>query len=267
MSLAQDAYIEIQLRGGNVSAEEISAKALAEVIAAVEEMITAVVIDEDPSVEREAFVVGLTGVQEGSVVLRFEAPRALLAQRAFDTITRAVARANFAELPVGAVKALKQVSRFTRRQRLSAEFHNGLAWGDMPAVITPETKIVINPTISGPTVIYGPVLRVGGKDKTTVMIEAAHGTVYARASRELAKTLGGMLYSTVGLVGTATWDAITHKLLRFTVEQIADYQAAPILAVFERLRDIAAEDFDGIEDVTQFVQELRRGEPEAQGSQ
>lgn len=255
--MANDEIIEIRLTGKDISPEKVRAGDIGEIITAVEEMISLLIIKNHPSITRESILIGITNIRKGSVELQFSSQLPTLAMPAFTLIADSIATGKFNELPVGSVKALQTIATFTRKKHCIAEL---IALNGDPtilATISPDTKIEPSPLITGETVIYGQLIRVGGRTPRA-MIETVDGqTIYCEVEKGLAKNLGEKLYSYVGLHGTAKWNANTLALEEFFIDDLTDYRDKKIFESTRDLSSLVGKYFSTIKDVKGYVSRLR----------
>ncbi len=202
-------------------------------------------------------VVGLTAIDEGSVLLRFSSPQPNLVVPAWHQVTDAVVNGTFRDLPVSSVKSLREIALFVQRRNCDAELRVRTDQPRVLATITPRTTIDPIPLISGTTVLYGRIVRVGGA-KPKIRVQTPQGQVIScDVTETLAKEVGSRLYSWVGLKGTAEWRSDTHRIETFRVDSIQAYQETPIADAFADLAEQFGDLFSDIDDVDEYVSTLR----------
>ena len=103
--------------------------------------------------------------------------------------------------------------------------------------------------ITGETIIYGEIQRVGGTEPKIVLRLTSGDLFSLDVSRDVAKNLSPRLYSQVGLRGTATWSYSDNKLLQFEVESLTEYEESSIADSFNQLRGVIGKYWDEIEDI------------------
>jgi hypothetical protein len=64
--------MEIRFAGKDIFPETIRAKELADILANIEESLTAIILKENPKVSVEDIIIGLVNIEEGSAKLRFK---------------------------------------------------------------------------------------------------------------------------------------------------------------------------------------------------
>ena len=253
--------IEIKFTGDGIRPENVKAGDVAEVIQGVESMVESCVARDHPDVDRTKVIVGLVEIQGASISLRFSSQLPDVTVSAFETIGQAVATSRFSQLPASALDGLDGIALFTRKRRCTADLilHNGHR--KVLATLTPETQITRAPLLSGDTIIFGQVVRVGGREPK-VMVETVDGhTIYCDASVDVARKLGERLYRVAGLFGLAHWDAQTLVLERFTIKDVTPYEDVSLTEAMQQLAKIAGPYYSGVDDVEQYIATLR-GSPQ-----
>ncbi|MEM1255973.1 MAG: hypothetical protein AAGI69_26330 [Cyanobacteria bacterium P01_H01_bin.21] len=229
---------------------------------AVEEMISAKVIVENPGLMKSEIVVGLSNVEDGSIRLQFTSSLEKLTSEATKSIALSIESQDFYSLPEESIKSLKSISEFTRNRDCNAELYELNGRKKLLAIITPETQILEYEPLIGETIIYGTVTRVGGanEEKPTIQFRTIDGKlIYCAANKANAKIAATHLYREIGLSGDAEWDAKTLEIQSFHVREITEYEDAPLSEAFQAIKDTYGNEFDAIEDVDAFVKELRHG--------
>ncbi len=115
------------------------------------------------------------------------------------------------------------------------------------------------PRVTGATTIYGVVTNVGGLDASkNVRLRTRTGDLTVHMSESLARKVAQHIFDEVGLEGTAVWDSATMSLVAFDATRLLEYRRTSASEAFERLRDVAGEDFDEV-DPDEYVRRLRGG--------
>jgi hypothetical protein len=257
--MAHDVTVGILLTGEGMSPGAIRSKEIGEIIISVEEMIASMVIHDHPDVKKEDVVIGLKNVRPGSIGLEFSPNLTALTLPATRRITTAIAKNDFGALPSGALDSLRQLSAFARRHQCDAEFFTQNGKVESLAILTPTTQIPETYPLSGETTLYGEITRVGGAEPKIQFKTLDGQTIYCSTSKSMAKKAGAKLYTTVELCGRAEWNCETFKIENFHIIDISDYQTTSPSAAFKELADLVGNSFDGIDDVNQFVSEIRYG--------
>lgn len=76
-------------------------------------------------------------------------------------------------------------------------------------------------------------------------------------NRELAKEMGKWIYSWISLTGEAEWNEETNELVKFKVKEVTEYAHRPVDQVMSELAEEFGKYFEDIDDVDEFVSELR----------
>lgn len=250
--------IEIRLRGEGIKPGLVRSHELAEILAAVEDMVIAESLKRDPGLKKEDIVVGLYEIADESVGLRFRSSVAAIAIPAFAAASQAVALGHFEEISPQSLKPLQVLSSFAKRHNAVAELK--VRGESTPiAEITSSTVIPQEPKIFGATEVSAKVLRVGGK-LPKAMIELQDGTVlYCEIPVELAIRLGHRLYETAVFSGYATWNAATLNIEEFTISDLSEYPARDPSEALSGLRQFVRAEVLEDRDVNALVAFLRRG--------
>ncbi|MBN1346753.1 MAG: hypothetical protein JXQ73_28945 [Phycisphaerae bacterium] len=118
------------------------------------------------------------------------------------------------------------------------------------ARIGPSTyeQICVEHTISGMTVLFGQLLRVGGADRPKCMVRPHNQkhVVYCSVTHKLAKQLAPQLYNRVALEGQAVWLRNTWDVLTFSVARVAPYKKRDLSEAREALRRAGADRWDDV---------------------
>lgn len=251
----------VRLTGGSIKPGSIRSKEIAELIEAYEDMIVSVVIHENPELQKETIVVGLTGITDESIGFLFTPNVQNLTIPAARKVYNTFATLNFNILPPSAIKSANKIISFVKKHNCEAELTEIKEnQRKVLAVITPSITIPSIPALTGETTLYGEITRVGGIEPKVQFKTVDGQTIYCEVSHELAKKLGRDLYSQVALRGVARWNTYTLELEDFTIEELLDYQETSLTEAFSQLHQAAGDSFEQIDDVPQFVTRLRRGE-------
>lgn len=245
----------IRFTGNQIQPGRVSAKHLADVLRAYEDVIADLVTNHSPEISKDLIVVGLSEITHQSVGLQFEANVPELTLPAATQLTEAIQQLRFDMLPETARKFFITVRNFTRRYGCTAEIQ---AQGQL-ATIDETSEIATPPKLTGFTTVYGTVQRVGG-DEPRVRLQMFTGeSVYCTTTVDMAKEIGDHLYEDVGLEGTATWDYESLKIEEFKVDRLLPYGSTSAALAFRELRSEFSEIFDSI-DPDEFVAEIRGGD-------
>ncbi len=251
--------MEIKFSGENILPETIRARDLADILANVEESLTAIILKENADINIDDLVIGLVNIEEGSAKLRFKSSMQIIALLAFTMLSTAISTGDFTKVPITAINSVKSISDFTKKRNCVAEFRTQIDSEKPLASLTPTSEINI-PAIyqlSGETVIYGRIIRVGGATPKAVIRLNDKQTVYCEVKESLAKEIAHKLYSWVGLSGTAKWTTEDYSLDSFRIEKITEYEDIPITKSISELSSIAGKHLKDKIDVIKTISELR----------
>jgi hypothetical protein len=258
------ALIEIRFTGNGISPGQVRSKEIAEIIEAVEEMIASKVVADNVELRKDVVIVGLAEIKNESLGFQFVLPSlAELSLLAFQEITESVSTGHFNSLPRDTIKPLKKVFNFARKYNCNAEMYERNGDRRLLATITPNTELPEVTSISGETILYGEITRVGGADSRNprIQFKTIDGElIYCKTSKALAEVAGTRLYQQVGLIGTAEWNAETFEVEGFFVDQISEYNHSSSLESFRALSEQFGSAFNSIEDVNRFVELARYGD-------
>lgn len=257
--MAHRTTVEVLLRGDGISPGKLRSKEIAEIIESVEDMIASTVVQDHPELKKESIIIGLRGVREGSIGLEFSPNLEDLTLPATYRITRSIVQDDFTSLSNNTLTSLRKLSAFTRRHNCRAEFSTLNGKIEALAVVTPETKIPERYSISGETSLYGEITRVGGAEPKIQFKTLEGEIIYCSTDREIARKAGTKLYNRVEIQGVAEWNSETLKIETFHVTDISDYEEIRLSEAFEELSDLIGNSLDYIDNVDDFVSEIRYG--------
>jgi hypothetical protein len=255
--------IEINIKGEGVTPGNIRARDLADLLVSSEEMFASVILSQQPNITRDEIVIGLVGIYSGTVRLEFAPQSAEVTFAAADRIAQAFTENNLRSLPLASLENMKTITSFAKKRNCDIEFTSRNGQSISLMTFHPETIIDLPPDIHGETVIYGKLVRIGGRDPTA-MIELTDNEQITCdiLDQEVAKTLAPRLYNWIGLKGEAKWNSGDFSLQSFRITGITEYEDSSILETFRELRDLIGEYFKDIEDPDDYVRKLRSGDDE-----
>jgi hypothetical protein len=257
--MAHGTTVEVLLSGDGISPGKLRSKEIAEIIESIEDMIASTVVQEHPGLKKESIIIGLKGVREGSIGLEFSPNLEELTLPATYRITRSIAENDFTSLSSNTLSSLRKLSAFTRRHHCRAEFLTLNGKVESLAVITPETRIPERYLISGETSLHGEITRVGGAEPKIQFKTLEGDIIYCSTDKEIARKAGTKLYNKVEIQGVAEWNSETLKIESFHVTDIADYEDIRLSEAFEELSNLIGNSLDYIDNVDNFVSEIRYG--------
>lgn len=254
--MTQEQLIEVRFTGGDIRPQSVRAADLGNVLRAVEDIIESVALAEQLLTD-PILLASLTEIRLGSVDLFFTPSNPPAAQRAWGIATGVIHDKTIQRLPRRARNGVRQIVEFTRAYQCVSEFRFS-ASNQVLATITPELIVADAALLKGESVLYGQVIRVGGRSPKVLIAAADHsGTISCAVSQEIARTLGGRLYTDIGVAGIATWNAETLKLEAFQITELLPYKKTPITQAFKQLSDRYGQYFDDIDDVDEFIASVR----------
>ena len=241
-----------RLHGNGVSPETFRARELGKLITQLEHAFQ-YYLEVKEGKESKEFFLSLVDVKNQSLGLDFSSHKTARFMAAFLTITASINSGDYSEIPTKTVQQFQEIQKVVRAKNCTADF---LYKGQRYASIAPDTKIAVADTgrIRGETVLYGEIKRVGGKDPSATVELDTGSIITCNVSRTLAKQLGSRLYGQVALKGYASWAAIDHELLDFTIESVVHYAPAKTnREAFAVLSQTLGSYWDSIEDVDSFL--------------
>ncbi|MBC6418989.1 MAG: hypothetical protein GDA44_09480 [Prochloron sp. SP5CPC1] len=257
--MSQELSVKLLLTGEGMIPGKVRSKDLAEVIGSIEEAVITVVMSSHPELDKNAVILGLKSIEDGSVGLAFSPSVPEYTLDAARTIGASIMTKRFNLLPYSTLEPLKSLARFAKSKDCNIEIIERNGREVSLATITPETKIPEVVLIPGETTLYGKITRVGGENPNIRLKTFDGQSVSCSASQALAKIAGKRLYQEVGLHGIGKFNPETFNLETFEATHFADYSPTDPSEALNRLREIAGEAFDRIPDLNAYFEELRYG--------
>jgi len=253
-----DDEITIRLKGGDeVKPGLIKSKELADIMAAIEEMVVAEALRHNKELLKEDIVVGLYRIEDKSIGLKFKTGFASIVIPAFILCTESINSGNFESLSHQSIKSLKTISSFSKRHNCDAIL--GANNTQELARITPSTEVPESIYISGATELVGKVIRVGGK-VPKAMLELTDGSIiYCEVPEEIAIDLGHMLYSLATFSGFAKWESGTLELEEFSITEVTKLGELSPYQSLQKISSLVGSSFNGVKNMNSFVSSLRSG--------
>ena len=246
---------------GEIKPETVKASEVADILKSIEDMVETRLFQEHPELDKEQVIIGLVNIKSESLGLQFRSPIPEYTRHTFRELGDAVRTGATISLPPKSRSAISDIVKFTRNKNCIAELiisDNGSR--EIVATITPDTKVENPPILRGETTVYAKVVRAGGKEPR-VEIETVDGrTLFCDAPLDITKALGMKLYQVVGLVGVAQWDTELNNIEQFSIKDVTDYEQVPIKEAMHKLAEATREYYSDIEDVEQYISELRRSD-------
>jgi hypothetical protein len=258
--MADEQFIEMRFTGGNIRPELVRAADLGDVLRAVEEILESVALAEQ-LLPDALLLTSLTSIRSSSVDLLFAPSNPSAGFQAWKVATGVIDARAFQRLPRRATRGVRRIVDFTKTYDCVSEFR--VSTSDyVLATLTPELIVADAPLIKGETVLYGQVIRVGGRKPKVLIAASDHsGTSSWQVNQEIARTLGSRLYTDIAVAGMATWNAETLKLEAFQITELLSYRKMPITEAFKQLSDKYGQYFDKL-DPDEFIASVRGGKEE-----
>jgi hypothetical protein len=146
-----ETFLEVYFTGEGVSLGMIRSKEIADLIAAIENMIASKIVCDHPEIDKESIVIGIVAIESRSLKLKYRdslpknAQQEAFAQHAANDIANSINQKRTDNLPEETIKSLKLVSSFTRKYKSQAEFYELNGQKKLLTQITPETEILEPP--------------------------------------------------------------------------------------------------------------------------
>lgn len=254
-------FIEVRITGNNYLPGDIRSKDIGDYITYVEEMIASYLANQYEFIKKDEVLVGLSEIKQGSIDLVFKPKEELI----FDTflkISDKLENHQFHTLPQATRKQLSNILKLSRKHNSNIEFRSLNGKSTLVYEITKDTEFIEPPILEGETILYGEVIRVGGKQGATVKLVLDTGEeLTCRVSVELAKQLGRFLYKEVGVIGLARWHSDTLELESFQITGITKFQGdSSIKDGVLKLRKLIGDYYEDIEDPVDYINNLRYGD-------
>jgi hypothetical protein len=257
---ADKPIFQVQMKGADVAPGTVRAGDLAEFLVNLEGAITEAAKGYDlipPSLDEA--LVSLVRVEHGAsndLTIAVAHP----VSPAVSMITEAIVARRFTSLPAKVHDHLHMISRQAIRRRWAYEFTSVNGLQIAPAVISYEFPVPrpVPRVFSGPTVLWGLLVRVGGSEPKAVVRLRNGDLLPIEVTEELARVLGPFLYRDVGIEGTAQWRISDRKIVSFKAEALTSYRPdeVPLSQAFEELRKASQGRWDSV-NPDEYVRGLR----------
>src|SRR5258708_5989928 len=263
--MADKTLIEVKILGENATPDKISSKDIGELITNVEIMLAAIVIRENHALglSENEITIGLADIKHDSYDLVFQSAFEKEVVSATEQITASINSGDYTRIPAKSIDAIKTVRKLARKFYTDIEFWQVNGQNTRLAIVNSNTPIdVIIPMKSGKTTLYGTVVGVGGVDPPRARIRLLTGDILncnitQRDELQIARQLGQRLYSEVGVYGSARWDLRDMSIDFFQIERVTSYSKKSISEALDSLNSIVGEQYRGIDDFDQFINEIR----------
>jgi hypothetical protein len=252
--------LELKFTGGSVLPENISSSDLSDIIKSFELAVANVILKDHQELETQNIVISLVDIKKGSLKLEFLPKLKREALTAFLVITTAIQQNDYSSLPIKTIQSLQSISGFCKRQKCFSEFRSSSDDPRPLAVISPTTDIVISEELFlvGETTVYGTILRVGGAEpKVQLRLSDTNNILYCPIKKEIAKKIGKDLYDEIGLVGTATWEKATYRIVDFKIEDAFNVKKTSIAQSIKEASRLFGKYWKDVDDVIAEVSKIR----------
>lgn len=250
--------IVIRFTGKGVKPGLVRSREIAELLEAVEDVLTIETIQSNPNLTRDDVVIGLYAIKDESLGLAFKTNFTEEVQDSFIKTASAVNDDHFADLHPQSIKSLKVISKFSKKHQCDAELRFANSKEPL-AKITAQTQIPDLPVVKGLTELLGKIVRVGGKTPKAALEQLDGTTIYCDVDVSMAKELGHQLYSLATFTGNATWDFQSLKLLQFEITSFEVFKNADPHETLSKISSLIGHKFEDITNVEEFVDNLRKG--------
>lgn len=203
----------------------------------------------------------LVGMQEGSVRMMLGLSR--LAAVATLGLSELMASGAYNKIQPRAYEALRELSHVVVKHHWALTITSGGQIDIHPITINREHPIpeVVNPAITGQTVIYGKLIRIGGKEPAARVQLTSGREITVTLPESLCRDLATRIYEVVGIAGIGRWEAATWDLIDLRGTRILDYRSAPLVETFAELRELSGGRWDAV-DAEEYVREMRAEDDE-----
>lgn len=236
----QSENITLRFHGNGVTPESFSVKELVKLLSSFEEGLQALIDTRFPQIEADDVQISLIGVENRSNSLVFKSTGEAAIEAPLIDWGKSVQGDNYTDLPVKTLKALTDVHSAAQQKGCDAEL---VYKGDTLWVVTPDT-VFENPDenfVWSNTVLYGELIKVGGRPKARVWVDTFDGSRVAfYVPPEVAAQLSGKLYNTIALKGQAKLNILTKRVSAFKFLQALEYTPGKISTAFSELRNLTS---------------------------
>jgi hypothetical protein len=251
-----DKLLKIKFEGRDMSPTTVSSNEFANIIAAYEDALNALIIKNNPTKGLLTFI-SVIEVQNNSETIIFNPNYEDIILEAADEINIAISKKRHNSLPFETVKNLAVIQRFVRERDCKASL-NGYD-GITSAEITPDTNLDIDESFYfyGDTTIYGILERLGGtKPKARIRLRN-NKLLSVEISRSDAKELSKYIYEKVGFKGKAKWKKESREIESFKLKKLILMSNKPLNEKMKGLGDIFGKYWVDVEDPDAHAADLR----------
>jgi hypothetical protein len=239
--------LEVKIEGEAVTPGSVRSSELATAILEFEKMVIALIQAQYPSLNlREKDVtIGLKNIVAGSTGLIFDTSHPTQTEAVMVNVETALKTGNFQMLPRKARTSLVELQSITRNYKGSLTFSAGLD-GQRKELgrLNSDTEItLVGKPIESHDTLYGTVIRVGGEKPPRVLLRFPNDDTFScritnTNEKQIAKSLGRMLYQMVAVRGIAKRDSTDMSLVDFTIYSLGLYKETSARDALQRLGEI-----------------------------
>lgn len=244
--------IELKFEGNGIKPSKVKASEIADLIRSLEDSIMSIVRSNHPELDEDYVLISFEEIKESSLSLKCRAHKAAsYVIPAYMAITASFEQHNFNNLPKTSIEALRTITRFSKRHDCDGAFIRN---DHRLATFNPKTEVAYRATdlIKGETTIYGEVKKAGGEvPRVTLRINGEY-SIHFEVKKEIAIQLASQLYKEVGLIGTATWDRNTYRVLDFKAKGVVNLETPTLKDTFTGLYGLLGDHLDRIEDFNSY---------------
>lgn len=245
--------IEIKFEGNGIKPSKVKASEIAELIKSYETSIVSLIKREYPELDEDFVLLSFDQIDDKSISIKCLAHKATqYVIPAYLLLTTSVASGNYNQLPQEAVEGLRCLTRFSKKHNCDGNFIQN---NQRLASFHPDTKITYSNenVIKGETTIFGEVQRAGGVDPRVTLKINNEYTISFDVKKEIAIQLAGNLYKDVSLLGIATWDKKTYRVLDFKAKAVSSIREHNITETFKGLNKLFGKHLDNPADSDSFI--------------
>ena len=242
--------LELKFHGNGIGPDTVKPHEIAELIISFEKSLLYTIKQEHPEIDTQHLLFSFHRVDDKSLDIIFKTLKVKeVVFGSYSLIASAITTSNYNKLNSDTIESLREITRFTKKYDCLGQFkHNDQSI----ATFNKHTEVVFDKSneLKGETRIYGVVVRVGGESPTVHFRVDNDYKIVIDVKEEIAKRLASKLYEQVGLIGTATWDYKSYKVIGFKVSVIVEIDEKPVKESFKELRKLIGKYWDGIDDIT-----------------
>lgn len=245
--------LELKFEGNQVNPDTIKPHEVAELIINFERALLSTIKQEHPEINTDHLLFSFHSIENKSLDLKFIAHKAKeVVIGCYALISTAITTSKYNTLNSDTVESLIEISRFTKRHECVGYFRHD---NRSLTTLTKDTEIKFDKSneIKGETRIYAKILRVGGESPTVNLKIDDEYKLTINVKEDLAKVLASKLYETAALIGVATWDKKSYKVIDFKITEVGEYEIKPLTETFDELRNLLSKHWDKIDDINSVL--------------